>query len=600
MDNKGYVITLHSIGADTYTLQVTDKNYKEATYKTGCFEENIVFKLEQPNALKVIFEVTNPISCNISNEYSDGKDLEKPFNTPDQFQDGELIVHVTGGVRYSTSGIIDANTPSNEKGNKLPYYYHWKKKINNIWENISINDSIIKHQSFGDYALNVTDKNGIVLGTYSSSKNSKDELQYSLVTAIDSLFYLTQPKKLEITFEKTKISCASGADATAKAIIKGGTPPYTYYWSNGANTAFTDHLIAGKHSIYVTDSKGCVIEDVVTIEQPNGLVIEPVYVAYPTCYQGDDGHVQVAIKGGTPPYTYSWNTGNITTEIKNIAAGTYTFEVTDNEGCKAFYEETLKDPEPVIVTLKEKRNLCKDQTLQLDVKIDDPKSTYNWSSDNGFTSGSNIVTIDKTGVYTATVTNGLGCSSQGTIEVVVFDTTEIDAHYLIATQAYVEQEVTLINISNPIGEKVEWNVSEGGNILKESKDELTILFDKEGTYEVNLRSHVGDCFEDFTKKNIVQSTIETYKPSDNDSFIKEFIVFPNPNIGTFQTKIALQKPSDISVKIINLASGMVLDERTEQNNIDFLLNYSISLPSGAYLVLLETPQGSSRRKLVVE
>lgn len=198
-----------------------------------------------------------------------------------------------------------------------------------------------------------------------------------------------------------------------------------------------------------------------------------------------------------------------------------------------------------------------------------------------------------------TVTNGLGCSNQATIDVEVFNTA-IDSHYLIATQAYVDQEVTLINISDPIGEKVEWSIPDEATVIKENKDELTIIFDTEGTYEINLRSHMGDCFEDFSKTIIVQPAIETFKPSETDSFIKEFIIYPNPTNGTFQTKIALEKASDISVKIMNLSSGAILNEKTGKNNTDFLLEYTVSFPSGVYLMLLETPQGSSRRKLVVE
>ncbi len=598
-NDQGYVITLHSIGADTYTLKVTDKNYDEATYTTGCFEENITFNLTQPDPLNVTFEITNPISCNINNEYSDGKDFEEPFNIADQFQDGELVAHVTGGVRYHTKGVSPNNSTVNGTGNRLPYYYNWKKKINNTWEDISVNDSVIKHQSFGDYALNITDKNGIVLGIYTSIKNSEDELQYTLSRSIDSTFYLAQPEKLELSFENTVISCFSGSDATAKVIVKGGIPPYAYYWSNGSNTEVADHLIAGKHSIYVTDSKGCIIEGVVTIDQPNGLEIIPINITGPTCYQGDNGQIQVMVRGGNPPYTYSWNTGSTTTEIKNLTAGTYILEVTDMTGCKMFYEETLNDPEQIGIQLEKNRSLCDNQTLELDIKIDDPEASYSWSSTTGFASTSSMVTISQSGLYTATVTNGSGCSNQATIDVEVFNTA-IDSHYLIATQAYVDQEVTLINISDPIGEEVEWSIPEGVTVVTENKDELTVIFGTEGTYEINLRSHVGDCFEDFSKKIIVQPAIESYKPSDTDSFIKEFIVYPNPNTGTFQSKITLVKASDISVQIINLSSGAVLSEKKGQNNVDFLLEYSISLPSGVYLMLLETPQGSSRRKLVIE
>ncbi len=597
-NEQGFAITLHSIGAGAYFLTVRDKNYSEATYQIGCFEDNITFNLMEPDPIKVTLEIAKPISCNINNEYSDGRDFEEPIGLPDQFQDGKVIAHVKGGVPYDTK-TLNAQTPANQYGHLLPYFYTWKKKENNIWVDLAINDSIIDYQSVGDYALNVIDKNGIVLGNYRAIKNSDDELEYVLETAIDSTFYLAQPEKLAISFEKTTVSCFSGTDATAKAIVTGGVPPYKYHWSNGNNTAFSDNLSAGRYLAYVTDSRGCTIEGVVTIEQPNGLQINPLNVISPTCYQGSDGYINVEVVGGKPPYSYLWNIGDDTRDIKNLIAGTYTLEITDQIGCKAFYEVTLEDPEQVEVTLKDQRSLCENQALELDVKIDDPNATYYWSSDTGFSSTKSFVTIDQSGIYTATVTNGLGCSNQASIEVMVLDTA-IDAHYLIATQAYVDQEVTLINISDPIGEKVEWSIPDEANIVAETQDELTLIFDKEGTYDINLRSHIGDCFEDYTKTIIVQPAIDTYKPSDTDSFVKEFILFPNPNTGTFKSKIALEKPSEISVKVIHLSSGAVLDEKIGQMNIEFLFDYSVSLSSGVYLVLLETPQGTSRRKLVIE
>jgi len=599
-DTEGYVITLHSLGADMYTLQVTDKNFNEATYKTGCFVQNIKINLIQPDPIKVVFEVLNPISCHIDNEYSNGVDLNVPFDLYDQFQDGSLTAHVTGGVVYDTEIVGPANNiPQNDQGRRLPYYYHWKKKINNVWTDIAINDSIINDQSYGDYALNVTDKNGIVLGSYMPITTSVNGLEYLLTTPIDSTYYLKQPEKLGISFEKTVISCFSGADATATALVTGGTPPYRYYWSTGSNMAIATNLTAGRHAVYVVDSNECVIEGTITIEQPNGLKINPISVEAPTCHQGNDGHIQVTVSGGVPPYTYTWSTGSTSSEIKDLVADTYILEITDSEGCKTFYEETLIDPPLVQIDLGKKRFLCDDQSLELDIRIDDPNASYQWSSDNGFASAKGIVTINTSGIYTATITNGLGCSNQDIIEVVVFDT-PIDAHYLIASQAYVDQEVTLINVSDPIGEKIEWSVPEQARIIEESADEITVVFDAEGAYDINLRSHMGDCFEDFTKTIVVQQRIERIKPSDTDSFLKEFILFPNPNSGTFQTKISLEDASDILVKIINLSTGAVLNEKTFQNNTEFLLDYSISLPSGVYLVLLETSRGGSRRKLVVE
>ncbi len=53
-------------------------------------------------------------------------------------------------------------------------------------------------------------------------------------------------------------------------------------------------------------------------------------------YQGaGDGQVSSTVTGGTPPYTYQWNTGDITPNIYNLSAGMYYLMLTDANGCMA-------------------------------------------------------------------------------------------------------------------------------------------------------------------------------------------------------------------------------------------------------------------------
>ncbi|WP_271785272.1 T9SS type A sorting domain-containing protein [Aquimarina algiphila] len=593
--DQGYRVILHSIGAGNYFLNAWDANYDAATYRTGCFEVNSEYTLEQPDPLEVNIEIYNPISCHIDNEYSDGIDFNIPLGLPDQFQDGALIATVTGGVPFDKF----ANSAGECRTSFRRYCYRWKKNVGGVWQDIAVNDSIIRNQSVGTYALNVEDKNGIVLGTYAPVSTPAGQ-EYQLVTAIDSTTYLSQPDKLGISFTSTVISCANGNDAEATTIVTGGTPPYRYEWSTGETTATIQNLIAGIYLVFVTDAKGCQIEGRVKIEQPNGLEILPVSVVAPTCFEGNDGQIEVNIRGGNPPYRYTWNTGSKSTRIDGLSSGTYRIEVIDTKGCKAFYEVQLTDPDPIRVHLEEKRFLCEDQILALDITIDDPGATYLWSSENGFTSTNSAVEITKTGRYTATITSSLGCIGTGTMDVEVLDL-PIDAYFLIATQGYTNQEVIMVNISDPLGDPVEWTIPEEAEVVSETPRELVLKFEKEGTYDVSLRSYQQYCYQDFTETIFVLPAIETPETtSAQGEFIEEFIVFPNPNDGTFKTKISLAEDANITVKIIDLVSGAIIHKRSEKNNRDFVLDYAVAAPTGVYLILLETTKGTAVRKLVFE
>lgn len=599
--DQGYIITLHSIGEGAYTLTATDANYDAATDKEGCTITTTTINVVQPPLIEIGVAVT-PISCNVANEYSNNIDTNFD-GVADQFQDGVLVATVTGGIPFdSINPDYSMPVPTNANGDLLPYFYHWKMQLaDGTWQDIAVNDTFINFlDTSAQYSVNVTDKNGITLGDYVIILEADGSQSYVLQQAQDVEQYLSVPEPLELMFNNTNVTCANGNDGNAEVFVSGGVEPYSYEWSTGATTKTLDNLIAGVYRIFVTDANGCEVEGNILIEQSNNIEIEDISVVSPTCYQGNDGFIDSNVTGGVPPYTYSWSTGETTLLNQNLSAGEYVLEITDNSGCKAFKSWTLIDPEPVVVNLESDRSICNLQILDLDITIDDPNATYSWVSDNGFISSSAAVSLLEPGTYTATITNGLGCVGSSDIVVGVFDRA-IDSYFLITTQAYADEEIILVNVSTPIGETMEWTLPDECQIISQTDEELIIKFEEEGIYEIHLRSYQGSCYEDFSKTIIVEPASDI--PSEyytTNNLIEEFIVYPNPNSGTFNTKITLSEEANISVKTMDIVTGAILDERQAGNNLDFLFDYSLSLPPGLYLMLLETPKESVIRKLIIE
>ena len=514
-----------------------------------------------------------------------------------------LVATVTGGTPFDlTNPDYSEPVPTNSNGDLLPYFYYWKMQLpDGSWQDISTNDNIIDFlDTATNYALNVTDKNGIILGRYVSVVEADGSRGYVLDEAQDVVEYLPQPEALALEFRKTDVTCANGNDATLEVIVTGGTAPYTYRWNNGEDDSALTNLIAGTYLVFVTDANGCEIEGNMTIDQSNSIDIEAVTVVSPTCFEGSDGQIEINVEGGVPPYRYLWNTGSRLNQINGLTSGTYRVEVTDASGCRAFFEETLVAADPVLINIEGKRSLCRDQSLELDIRIDDPNATYSWSGTNGFSSNESSVVLTEAGVYTATVTTGTGCVESSEVIVETFDL-PIDSNFYLTTQAYAEEDVVLINVSNPIGEIVEWDIPEGTQLVSKSDEELVVRFENEGSYDINLRSYQGDCYQDFKKTIFVEPASETSQGSGSQrNFIQEFILYPNPSNGIFKTKVSLKEASTINVKIIDMVSGATIDEREAKGNQEFLLDYSISMSSGVYLMLLETSNGSETRKLIVE
>jgi hypothetical protein len=55
----------------------------------------------------------------------------------------------------------------------------------------------------------------------------------------------------------TNPTCSSICNGSATVDVVGGTPPYSYSWSNGSNTQAISNLCVGTYNIIVTDSHGC-------------------------------------------------------------------------------------------------------------------------------------------------------------------------------------------------------------------------------------------------------------------------------------------------------------------------------------------------------
>lgn len=115
-----------------------------------------------------------------------------------------------------------------------------------LWSNGATSGSI-SGLSPGIYTVTATDDIGCTAST-SATVNSSS----SLVVGISS----------------SNPSTAQSSNGSATANPNGGTPPYTYQWSNGGNQQTIQNLGEGNYSVTVTDAAGCVFIQTVTLSAP--------------------------------------------------------------------------------------------------------------------------------------------------------------------------------------------------------------------------------------------------------------------------------------------------------------------------------------------
>ena len=212
-------------------------------------------------------------------------------------------------------------------------------------------------------------------------------------------------------------TCLTGGTATASA--SGGIAPYTFKFDNGQTTANATGLLAGQHSVTITDASGCVAIALVTILQSQGPTVTVVVNAQATCTGG--GTATASAVGGTGPYTYLWSAsaGNQTTAVAaNLPVGAHSVTVTDLSGCAAVGSATITQPgAPTAIIAGSSPSACGNNTGSATVAASGGTGayTYKWNNPGGSTTAT--VSNLSPGTYTVTVTDAAGCTATAVVSI---------------------------------------------------------------------------------------------------------------------------------------------------------------------------------------
>lgn len=172
----------------------------------------------------------------------------------------------------------------------------------------------------------------LAAGTYSATIHDGN-------CEIREVIVVNEPNQLRITSSVIHaVNCENPDSGAVEVTPIGGTPPYTYEWSNGSNKRFVVDLGMGQYSVKVTDAMGCSV-----VEQMTVLGSEPIQAAviqYPSkiCEPRTMQTVfETVVSGGLPPYQISWNRGKSSNNGATMITqeeGLFTLTVTDQRGCQ--------------------------------------------------------------------------------------------------------------------------------------------------------------------------------------------------------------------------------------------------------------------------
>ncbi len=219
---------------------------------------------------------------------------------------------------------------------------------------------------------------------------------------------------LAVSVTEQSTTCANTIDGQATATVTGGSAPYGYIWDNGEASASAIFLAPGTHTVTVTDAFGCTGISSVNIDAPAALTIQSVSSSPVTCVGGDDGTATLIPEGGTPPYTYQWNTGTpFGQTATGLTAGTYTVQVTDANGCQLGSPINITVTEPssplTVNSISGTDPTCfGENTGSATVEPIGGTTSYTYEWSNGATTQTALELI--AGLYEVTITDANGCT----------------------------------------------------------------------------------------------------------------------------------------------------------------------------------------------
>jgi hypothetical protein len=240
--------------------------------------------------------------------------------------------------------------------------------------------------------------------------------------------------QLDAASVSTGISCFGGSDGTATATPVSGVGPYQYLWSPGGQTTATAvNLIAGTYDVTITDDAGCSSSSTTTVNEPPPLQLNS-FSTNANC-GGSDGTAGVNVNGGTPNYTYEWNSNPPQTSqvAINLSAGIYIVIVTDQNGCIASSSASVTTAAgPAASAMVVSNVRCfdgNDGEAVANVSNGTAPFTYQWVPSGGSDS---VAQNLHAGAYSVTVTDVNGCTSSASVTItepslITLNATTIDA-----------------------------------------------------------------------------------------------------------------------------------------------------------------------------
>ena len=397
----------------------------------------------------------------------------------------------------------------------------------------------------------------------------------NVCTASESVT-VNAPMEIEVEGIIALASCFGNDDGGIITNVTGGSGNYQFLWSTNETSPNLGNLMAGTYTATVTDNNMCEQIAEFVVSQNSSINVSST-VTNVSCYEGNDGTVEVVPTGGTGSFTFAWNTGETTPNINELPAGDYIVTVMDGNNCQDIQAFTIESPEEIMIFPTVTAVSCyggTDGSYEVDVIGGTGGYTLDWSG-----GGNTELSAD---TYTITVTDENAC--QQTLDITI---PEPDSLYVALQVVHPiiggDGMVTATGIGGTAPYSFVWNDGEF------TGDQLTNL--SGGLYELVLTDANGCVFD-------VTILLETMVDVKEIEALQTFEVYPNPNDGQFYLQLEFEQREEITIEITNELGQTVQQFFMDGNSI--LENIQLAnISAGLYFISIKTEEGIAVKRLVI-
>lgn len=350
---------------------------------------------------------------------------------------------------------------------------------------------------------------------------------------------LDDPPAITIDEILTDLICNEDSSGSIEVTISNATNPLNISWTGPGGFTSLDEdifdLAAGMYTIDVIDANLCTATESYTLFEPDTIDVL-VSITDISCLALNSGAIELDISGGTPDYSVSWTgPGAFTSmdeDIFMLIAGTYTYLITDDNGCTYLDSATVQDVQLVTLDAVLDQILCNgddDGSIDLSILTGTAPFDISWVGPGTFTSTDEDISNLEPGTYMVTVTDVNDCSETASYDITEPALLELDVDITLPSCGVDDGELTANVTGGTMPYDYSWSFL-GGPFIDNVP---TISMLSTGIYEIIVIDFndcvVGDTIALSNPQITVNETITDVScPGGNDGSIELEVFTLNP------------------------------------------------------------------------